>query len=469
MSSVRINENMIVNVERSVMESYKNVICDVIRECSKYHNFDFEEECRRQGVGGMYVKLVEKVKKVSERVSDVEGSKLMLPYNGEMDECKCEGVKWYEGLMKQCNANKKEGHKYCGTCVNQSLKNGMGVPTYGNIRDRQRVDLYSYVGPKGSRPISYVEYLNKNGYSIEDAKREALKEGKYIDEMHYDSRDSVKRSRGRPPKEVSVKGSSSSLSSSEVKVNKKGRPKKAEKEITLNDDEDIFASLVASVVEEEVKMEVECEVECEVNKSVNDVDMSSISVASVSDSKKSDKVAKKSDKVAKKAEKDAIKAEKDAIKAEKDAIKAAKDAKKAEKDAIKAEKEAKKAEKEAKKAEKEAKKSDKVAKKSDQVVINSDKDIHVVQSEVEKEVELVAEEIDEDERPKTPIMPDEEEEEEEEEPDIVKRIEYNGVKYLESKNTGVIYNYEQDVVGKRNYATGEIEFEEIDSESEDDE
>ena len=461
MSSVRINENMIVNVERSMMESYKNVICDVIRECSKYHNFDFEEECRRQGVGGMYVKLVEDVKlnvksnvksnvklvKVSE--SDEGERRLMLPYNGEMDECKCEGVKWYEGLMKQCNANKKEGHKYCGTCVNQSLKNGMGVPTYGNIRDRQREGLYSYVGPKGSRPVSYVEYLNKNGYSIEDAKREALIEGKCIDDMHYDSRDSVKRSRGRPPKEVSVKGSLSSSSSSEVKVNKKGRPKKAEKEITLNDDEDIFASLVASVVEEEVdkevekevecevemevekevEKEVECEVECEVNKSVNEVDMSSVSVASVSDSKKSDKSAKK-----------------------------------AEKDAIKAEKEAKKAEKGAKKAEKDAK-------KSDNEVINSDKDIHVVQSEVEKEVELVAEEIDEEEaeRPKTPIMPDDEEEEEEEEPDIVKRIEYNGVKYLESKKTGVIYNYEQDVVGKRNYATGEIEFEEIDSESEDDE
>ena len=457
MSSVRINENMIVNVERSMMESYKNVmrdvICDVIRECSKNHNFDYEEECRRQGIEGMYVKLVEDVKSLKSLKSskkEVEGGKLMLPYNGEMDECKCEGVKWYEGLMKQCNASKKEGKKYCGSCENQSLKNGKGVPTYGNIIDRKKVGLYSYVGPNGSKPVSYVEYLKKKGYSIEDAKKEALKEGKEIDEMHFESRDSVKRSRGRPPKEVSVKGSSSSLSSSEVKVNKKGRPKKAEKEITLNDDEDIFASLVASVVEEEVKMEVDCEV----NKSVNDVDMSSVSVGSVSVSDSN-----KSDKVAKKAEKEAKKAEKEAKKAEKDAIKAAKDVKKAEKDA-------KKAEKEAKKAEKEAKKAAKGVNKSDTVVLNSDKDIDVVQSEVEKEVELVAEEIEEDERPKTPIMPDEEEEEE---PDVVKRIEYNGVKYLESKKTGVIYNYEQDVVGKRNYATGEIEFEEIDSESEDDE
>ena len=436
MTSVRINENMIVNVERSMMESYKNVmrdvICEVIRECSKNHNFDYEEECRRQGIEGMYVKVVD-VKSLKSSKKEVEGGKLMLPYNGEMDECKCEGVKWYEGLMKQCNASKKEGEKYCGSCENQCKKNDSGLPTYGNIIDRRKVGLYSYVGPNGSKPVSYVEYLKKKGYSIEDAKKEALKEGKEIDDMHYTYRwYDVKKSRGRPRKE----GSSSS-SSSEVKVNKKGRPKKAEKEISLNDEEDIFASLVASVVsEEEVEKsvnEVECEVECEVEKSVNEVEMSSISVASESDSKKSDKSAKKAEKEAKKAEKDAIKAEKDAKKAEK---------------------EAKKAEK---KATKEANKADKLS--------NSDKDINVA----EKEVELEAEEIEEDERPKTPIMPDEEEEEEEEEPDVVKCIEYNGVKYLESKKTGVIYNYEQDVVGKRNYATGEIEFEEIESESEDDE
>ena len=44
----------------------------------------------------------------------------------------------------------------------------------------------------------------------------------------------------------------------------------------------------------------------------------------------------------------------------------------------------------------------------------------------------------------------EEEEEEEEEVDEVKRIIFEGVQYYKSKKTGVIYNMEQDVIGKWN-------------------
>ena len=60
-------------------------------------------------------------------------------------------------------------------------------------------------------------------------------------------------------------------------------------------------------------------------------------------------------------------------------------------------------------------------------------------------------------------------EEEEDEPDVVKRFEFEGVKYLKSKNTGIIYNLEQDVIGKWNEKTGKIDFEEAGSEEEEDE
>ena len=52
----------------------------------------------------------------------------------------------------------------------------------------------------------------------------------------------------------------------------------------------------------------------------------------------------------------------------------------------------------------------------------------------------------------------EEEEEEEEEADVVKRFEFEGKKYLKSKKTGVIYNMDQDVVGKWNESTQKIDF-----------
>ena len=116
---------------------------------------------------------------------------------------------------------------------------------------------------------------------------------------------------------------------------------------------------------------------------------------------------------------------------EKEAKKAEKEAKKVEKDAKKAEKEAKKAENDAKKAEKEAKKAEKEAKKVE------------VPKKVEKEPE--------------------------QEVDVVRKFEYEGTTYLKSKNTGVIYNMDQDLVGKWNEETQKIDFEDIDDEEEEDE
>ena len=60
----------------------------------------------------------------------------------------------------------------------------------------------------------------------------------------------------------------------------------------------------------------------------------------------------------------------------------------------------------------------------------------------------------------------EEEEDDEEEVDDVVRIEYKGVKYLKSEKTGVIYNMDEDVVGKWNDKTKAIDFEEQEEEEE---
>jgi len=55
---------------------------------------------------------------------------------------------------------------------------------------------------------------------------------------------------------------------------------------------------------------------------------------------------------------------------------------------------------------------------------------------------------------------------EDETPDVVKRITYEGKKYLRSKKTGIIYNEEQDVVGKWVESTKAIEFFEEEEEEE---
>jgi colicin import membrane protein len=54
-----------------------------------------------------------------------------------------------------------------------------------------------------------------------------------------------------------------------------------------------------------------------------------------------------------------------------------------------------------------------------------------------------------------------------EEADVVKKIMFEGKKYLKSKNTGIIYNMEQDVIGKWNEEKNRIDFNVADEESED--
>ena len=59
--------------------------------------------------------------------------------------------------------------------------------------------------------------------------------------------------------------------------------------------------------------------------------------------------------------------------------------------------------------------------------------------------------------------------EEEEDPDVVKKIKFEGATYLKSKKSGIVYNMEQDVIGKWDEATQKIIFNPVDAELEEDE
>jgi len=204
----------------------------------------------------------------------------------------------------------------------------------------------------------------------------------------------------------------------EVKVKaegKKGRPKKTKKVLEIEgESEDLFASLVA--------------------------DASSVSSSVVEVPEKvGTPVLKVSKKVVKSEE------EKEAEKAAKEAEKAAKEE---QKKVEKAEKEAKLA---AEKAEKEAKKAQEKAAKD--AAKNKAKAAEENKVAKKKEVKI----------------------EEEEEADVVKKIEFEGKKYLKSKKTGIVYDYkkyveeeEQVVVGKWNEEKSKIDFDEKEEEEEED-
>lgn len=188
----------------------------------------------------------------------------------------------------------------------------------------------------------------------------------------------------------------------------KGRPKKNKKVVELCDDdatEDLFADLVASA-NKDSESETESDAEVEAK------------AIPVIDEKLAKAEAKEAEKLAKLAAKEAEKLAKEQEKLAKEADKKAKaEAKEAEKLAKAAAKEAKTAAKEVKTATKET---------------------------VKESTET-------------------------QEPDKVKRFEFEGVKYLKSKNTGIIYNMEQEVVGKWNEQSNKIDFKEAEEEEEEEE
>ena len=208
-------------------------------------------------------------------------------------------------------------------------------------------------------------------------------------------------------------------SKGEVKSEKgpKGRPKKSDKVLAL-DGEDLFATLVAEANESDPVEPPELQSVVE------------------------EEVIEISPKEAEKKKKDAEKAEKAA---KKEADRLAKEEEKKKKDAEKAEKAAKKeADRLAKEEEKKKKEEEKKKKEAEKASKKEAK---------KKEVEV--------------------EDTDDEEPEIVKKIEFEGKKYLKSKNTGIVYDYEkyakegeQVVVGKWDDVSQKIVFEDAE-ESED--
>ena len=183
----------------------------------------------------------------------------------------------------------------------------------------------------------------------------------------------------------------------------KGRPKKSKKLIQVEgDDDDLFASLVAEANETESEE------------------------ADVKTKLAAEKVEKEARRLLEKAEKEAKLA---AEKAEKEAKLAAEKAEKAEKEALSKEK------KEAERLAREAKK-------------------------LEKETKAAK-----DQKKKTPLLETNDVQEEEDDQDVVKKIEFEGKKYLKSKKSGIVYDYtkyinegDQVVIGKWNDKTNKIDF-----------
>jgi hypothetical protein len=411
MSSSVVSVSVSASCLKSVTTLYKDAMRQAVMSCSQQYGFNGEEALMRLGVDSVTISL-KKVegKKTGMKKATITKPSFALPFT-TCNPSLCNGLKPNHGLYTQCQGSPVDGKSFCKSCVKQCEKNGTNKPDNGTIDDRIKND---FKGPKGDAPKHYTAVMKKLKLTKEQVLEEASKFGIEIAEEHFTAPEG-KTKRGRPSKKEK---SDDESASSEPK--KRGRPKKAIKDVKPEETEDLFANLVSNVVVEEE-------------------DAGETSSLSGSETSNKPKKSKLTD-TEKAAAKEAKDAEKAAAKAAKDAEKlAAKEAKEAEKAAAKAEKEALKKEKDAKKAELEKEKADKKA------ALEAKKSAPEAKSKKESS-----------KKEATPVAPAVLK---------VKKFDYKGTKYLKSGN-GVVYNMEQDEVGVWNDETKEIEFKEADEEEE---
>jgi hypothetical protein len=398
-----------------------------VAACAHKYDFDCDEALRMLDL--VNVRVIHSKRIESKKKESVVKSVFPMPFNGELNEKCCYALRQNNGLYTQCQSVKKNGD-YCKQCQVLADKSE-GIPEYGTIQQRIAVGVFEYVDPKGRKPVAYTKVMKKYKVSQEEVLLEAERLNINIIGEHFEVAEAdIKRGRPALPdgkkKEKEPKGA-------------KGRPKKMKKVLQVDGDDDLFATLVADANSEE-------EIVAPNKRGKKSVDEEN-------ESKKAE------EEETKKANEEQIKKEKEALAQQKLALA---QEKLAEKEALAQQKLALAQEKLAlaqqKLAEKEALAQQKLALAQQKL---AEKEANQTKKNKTKKDVVVAAAA-----PTT---------EEEAEPDVVKKIEFEGKKYLKSKKTGIIYDYaeytkngEQIVVGKWNDAKNNVEFSNTEEETEDD-
>jgi chemotaxis protein histidine kinase CheA len=421
-------------ISRQIVNAVQEIAKKAIMECGNRYDFDGEEAIRYLGLEN--VKIERKRQVVEKKPREVVARPAFpLPYNGELNEACCFGLRQNNGLYTQCQAARKGDASFCKGCQVLADKND-GTPEYGTIQQRQAVDIFMFVDPKGRKPVHYTKVMKKYKVSSEQVLEEASKFNIKVNPQHLEMMETEKRGRPASKKNSEAKGP-------------KGRPKKSKKVLEISGDNeeltDLFAAMVLDVTEK-------------------DSDDESVTQMMMPVAKKSE-----DEKSQKKAEEKAVR---EAKKAEEKADREAKlAAEKAEKDAkLAAEKADREAKKEAERLEREAKKSaleeEKASKEAQRLKEKEEREAKKKANEEKKANKKPASKKEDAAAP----APDEEEE-----GDRVDTIKVDGKKYLVSPKTGIVYDYsewknnqEQVVLGKYNKETQKIEFKKADDSESDD-
>jgi hypothetical protein len=431
-SAVYVNEQL----NRLMVNAAQDLAQRSIKAAAEHYNFNAEEALRMLCLENVKLSRTRPVEgKAKKEKVIVAKASFPMPYNGEFNDACCYALRQNSGLYTQCQSSRK-GDKgspdglahFCKQCQVLADRGVEGIPEYGTIQMRQAVGIFEYTDPKGRKPVAYTKVMKKYKIDQEKALEEAGKFNIIIDSNHFVVPEADSK-RGRP--------SSQKEKAPKEPKGSKGRPKKAKKVLQIEgDDDDLFATLVADA-------------------NSNSGDEAVIAPKGSSDS------SKKTKKVKSEEEKEAERLQKEAEKQQKEAIRLQE----------KADKEAKLAfEKQEKEIKLALEKAEREAKKETERIEREQKKIALELAKKEKEEKLAAEkaakaQAQQTKTKKAPVAAAAASEEVEEEPDVVKKIEFEGKKYLKSKKSGIIYDYqeyvkngEQVMVGKWNESKNKIEF-----------
>ena len=434
-STVYVNEQL----NRLMVNTAQELAHRSIKACAEHYNFDAEEALRFLGLENVKLARTRPVegKPKKEKVV-IARPAFPMPYNGEFNDACCFALRQNSGLYTQCQSSRKGEAHFCKQCQVLADKTE-GIPEYGTIQMRQAVGIFEYTDPKGRKPVAYTKVMKKYKIDQEKVLEEAGKFNVQINAEHFVVAE-VDSKRGRP-------SSQKEKAPKEVKGTK-GRPKKAKKVLQIEgDDDDLFASLVA------------------------DANNNSGDEAVIAPKAKSEPLAQQKKRGKSDEEKEAERLQKEAEKAEKEAIRLQEKADKDFKLAVE------KLEKEQKKQlEDEARAAKKETERLEREGLAQQKKVALELAKKEKDEKLAAEKLaKESKTKKAPAAAAKaaKEPEVEEEPDVVKKIEFEGKKYLKSKKSGIIYDYteyvkngEQVMVGKWNESKNKIDFNNSGEESE---
>ena len=417
-AAIEFNAQMYVSEQltRQLVNTAQDVSIRCVQVLAEKYNFDADEAIRMLGLNMIKLerKAPEKVVKAKAVKVQAPKSAFPLPYNGEFNETCCYALRQNNGLYTQCTGIRKGEASFCKGCASQMQKVGAEMPEYGTIQQRMAVGIFEYVDPKGRKPIAYAKIMKKYKITEEQVLAEAGKLNIIINPNHFVVAEAEGK-RGRPKAEKAPKEKGA-----------KGRPKKTKKVLQIEgDDDDLFASLVAQaneVEDEEIVLPAKKKVKSD-------------------EEKEAERLAKEHEKAEKEKKRLAEKAEREAKLALEKEEKAAK----------------KKAEEEARALKKQQEEEARALKKKQEEEARAAKKLEAEKAKAEKKSSK-----------KAPVVEEEEEEEEK-----VKKIEFEGKKYLKSLKSGIIYDYnkyvkeqEQVVVGKWSEATNKIIFDDAEESEE---